>query len=142
MRSTAEREGRADLAAQGNEVVTLTMTRKHAKKIQDACDFLMRMKMGQTSHCAEYMMGWALSSDMDVDEYLQRRAAGSKVLDAFVQVTRKDDRSRDDIACEIWETIRHALYMADGGGSDYDVRRYEPMSLSGLEMPKCEVTRE
>ena len=130
------------MAAQENEMVTLTITRKHAEKIQDTCEFLMRMKMGQTAFCSEKMLGWPPKGDIKIDDFAQRRDWTRKVLDAFVQITRKDDRSRDDIACEIWETIRHALYMADDGGSDYDVRRYEPMSLSGLEMPKCEVERK
>lgn len=31
------------------ETVTITMTRDHAKVVQDACEMLMRMKLGQTT---------------------------------------------------------------------------------------------
>lgn len=126
------------------ETVTITMTRDHAQVVQDACEMLMRMKLGQTMIPTELMLGWP-NSGMVTNEYCLRRGVAKSALKAFLTAvgcqegTPKDDT--EHMAYEIYGTIRHALYLADGGDPNgWGVAAQEPLSESGREMPKCEVT--
>lgn len=125
------------------ETVTITMTRDHAQIVQDACEMLMRMKLGQTMMPTELMLGWLRKAD----EYLSRRYIANNILNAYLTAVRQDDyEARDEVeqmAYEVYGTIRHALYVADGGDPDgLSVAAREPLSESGREMPKCEVTND
>ena len=42
------------------EKVVLELTKEHAQVVQDACEVLMRMKLGQTAFPTEVMLGWPL----------------------------------------------------------------------------------
>ena len=126
-----------------SETVTITMTRDHAKVVQDACEMLMRMKLGQTMIPTELMLGWLRKAD----EYLLRRYIANNILNAYLTTVRQDDdEAKDEVeqmAYEVYGTIRHALYIADGGDPDgLSVAAREPLSESGREMPKCEVTND
>lgn len=125
------------------ETVTITMTRDHAKVVQDACEMLMRMKLGQTMMPTELMLGWLRKAD----EYLLRRYIANTILNAYLETVRRDDyEAKDEVeqmAYEVYGTIRHALYVADGGDPNgWSVAAQEPLSESGREMPKCEVTND
>ena len=122
------------------ETVTITMTRDHAQVVQDACEMLMRMKLGQTMIPTELMLGWLRKAD----EYLLRRYIANNILNAYLTAVRQDDyEAKDEVeqmAYEVYGTIRHALYIADGGDRNgWSVAAKEPLSESGREMPKCEV---
>lgn len=125
------------------ETVTITMTRDHAQIVQDACEMLMRMKLGQTMIPTELMLGWLRKAD----EYLSRRYIANNILNAYLTTVRQDDdEAKDEVeqmAYEVYGTIRHALYIADGGDRNgWSVAAREPLSESGREMPKCEVTKD
>lgn len=120
------------------ETVTITMTREHAEVVQEACEMLMRLKLGQTQMPTELMID---NFGMDINEYCLRRDVARGVLKAFLTAVgcpETDDTER--MAYEVYGTIRHALYIADGGDHDgWSVAAQEPLSESGREMPKCEV---
>jgi hypothetical protein len=129
-----------------DETVTITMTRDHAWVVQDACEMLMRMKLGQTIMPTELMLEWP-NGDMTWYEYCLRRDVAKSALTTFLTAvgcpegTPKDDT--EHMAYEIYGTIRHALYLADGGDPNgWGVAAQEPLSESGRPMPKCEVTND
>lgn len=130
-----------------SETVTLTMTREHAQVVQDACEMLMRMKLGQTSFQTELMLGGlgSLGSRYDVDEFCLRRGIAEDVLRAFLRATGNVEGQEKDmvehLAYEVYGTIRHALWKAvhPAGTGDWSVASQPPLSESGLDMPKCEV---
>ena len=136
------------------EKVTLELTREHAQVVQDACEMLMRLKLGQTGYAIDTLIGWPKPDrgDIDMQEYCLRRDMANDILKTALRVLLGDnkyglpDGKKDDaeaLAYEIWGTMRHALYMHDGGDYDsYDVRSREPMSESGLTMPVCRVEEQ
>jgi len=132
------------------ETITLTMTRAHAQTVMDACELLMRMKLGQTSFPTELMLGWPLYHEkgISVEEYCMRRDIANDILRAYLRATgNKEGREKDlteHIVYEVWGTIRYTLYMADhpDGGDGWSVASRPPLAESGLKMPKCEVKRD
>lgn len=127
------------------ETVTITMTRDHAWVVKEACEMLMRLKLGQTMMPIEVMLGWP-NSGMTIDEYCLRRDVARGALTAFLTAVGHEGAAKDEVeqmAYEIYGTIRHALYIADGGDRNgWSVAAREPLSESGREMPKCEVTND
>lgn len=126
------------------ETVTITMTRDHAEVVQEACEMLMRMKLKQTMMPTELMLR---SPNMMCDEYMLRKYIANDILKAFLTaVGRREGMAKDEVeqmAYEVYGTIRHALYIADGGDPDgLSVAAREPLSESGREMPRCEVAME
>lgn len=129
-----------------SKTVTLTLTEEHAQTVQDACEMLMRMKLGQTAMPTEFMMGWPkiLENKDEIDHYCDMRVVAERALSTFILATGyKAGKPKDQIemlAYEIWGTIRHALYLADGGDKNgWSTAAHEPLNDSGLDMPKCEV---
>lgn len=130
-----------------NETVTLTLTREHAETIQDACELLMRLKLGQTAFPTELMLGWPLYhlKIKDVDEYCMRRDIANDILRAYLRaVGNPEGTTKDDTemrAYEVWGTLRHAFWKAENpdGSDSWDVRSQPPPSESGLKMPVCEI---
>ena len=128
------------------ETITLTMTRDHAQVVQDACELLVRLKLGQTSYPTELMLGWPNYKDkgMSMTEYCKRRDIANDILRAFLKaVGNPEGTPKDDVenmAYEVFGTIRHALFMHDYPDNDgWSVASREPLSESGRTMPKCEV---
>mgnify|MGYP006988866287 CR=1 FL=1 len=133
-----------------SEKIILEMTREHAQTVQDACEMLMRMKLGQTSYPTELMLGWPGydKKGMSIDAYCIRRDIANDILRAFLRTTGNSAGTEKDMleqtAYEIWGTIRHAFWKAENpdGGTDWDVRSQPPLSESGLTMPECRVVKE
>lgn len=129
-----------------SKTVTLTLTEEHAQTVQDACEMLMRMKLGQTITPTEFMMGWPtiLNNKAEIDRYCAMRDVAEQALSTFLMATgHKAGRPKDQteqMAYEIWGTIRHALWAHDHPREDgWSATALEPLSESGLDMPKCEV---
>lgn len=130
-----------------SETVTLTLTREHAETVQDACELLMRLKLGQTAFPTELMLGWPLYHDKikDIEEYCMRREIANDILRAYLRAvgnlegTPKD--ATENRAYEVWGTIRHAFWKAEhpNGGDSWSVCSQPPLSESGLTMPVCEI---
>lgn len=132
-----------------SKTVTLTLTEEHAQTVQDACEMLMRMKLGQTAMPTEFMMGWPkmLENKDEIDRYCAMREVAELALSTFLLATGcKAGKPKDQIemlAYEIWGTIRHALWMHDHPrGDEWSTAAQEPLSESGLDMPKCEVMED
>ena len=126
-----------------SKTVTLTLTEEHAQTVQDACEMLMRMKLGQPFMPTDLMLGFP-NKDMDINEYGLRRDFAFDAMKLFLfavknpKATSKDQT--EQMAYEIWGTIRHALWMHDHPrGDEWSTAAQEPLSESGLDMPKCEV---
>ena len=134
------------------EKVILELSREHARIVQDACEMLMRLRLGQATYTTELMLGWPTHDSMDTKEYCMRRDAANKVLEAFLHIVlgtngagwpdgRKDEM--ENLAYEVWGTIRHMLYLHDyPNDNSYDVRSHEPIKESNYPMPKCKVVKE
>lgn len=131
-----------------NEKIVLEMTREHAQTVMDACEMLMRLKLGQTSYPTELMLGWPLyhhKKGMSTDEYCMRRDIANDILRAFLRATGNAEGTEKDMvenmAYEVWGTIRYGLYMAEhpDGGEPWSVASQPPLSESGLRMPECRV---
>ena len=130
-----------------DEMVTLTLTREHAETIQDACELLMRLKLGQAMFPTELMLGWPKydEKNLSMDEYCVRRGVAERVLSAFLwTVGNPEGTPKDDTemrAYEVWGTLRHAFWkVANPDGSDsWSVCSQPPLNESGLKMPVCEI---
>ena len=124
-------------------MVTLTMTEEHALLVQDACELLMRMKLGQTTYPVELMLGsrhHMSAESIHKLEDIARQSLETFYIAVGAQGAVKD---RDEqLAYEVWGTIRHTMYLADGGKPDsWSTASCPPLSETGLKMPVCEVTR-
>lgn len=137
-----------------SETITLTMTREHAQTVQDACEMLMRMKLGQTGCAVDMLIGWPKPDrdDMDMKEYRLRRDMANDILKTALRVLLGDnkyglpDGKKDEVealAYEVWGTIRHEMWKRENGDKDsWDVRSQKPLSESGLTMPVCGVEED
>ena len=128
------------------EKIVLELSREHAEVVQDACELLMRMKLGQTTFPTELMLGGLGGiGKYDVNEFCMRRDAANDVLRAFLRITgNKEGCEKDKVenmAYEVFGTIRHALFMDRNpdGDNSWSVASQPPLAESGLPMPKCKV---
>ena len=132
------------------EKVILELTREHAQTVQNACELLMRLKLGQAGYAVDTLIGFPKPDrDMDMHEYSLRRDMANDILRTALRVLLGDNKygqpdgtkdEEESLAYEVWGTIRHTLYMHDGGEYDtYDVRSREPLNESGKGMPVCRV---
>ena len=132
-----------------SEKITVEMTKEHAQTVQDACELLMRMKLGQTISPTEIMLGGFDSiGKYSVDEFCMRRDAANDVLRAFLRITGNKEGCEKDrvesLAYEVFGTIRHALWKYDNPNTkdSWSVASQPPLCESGLKMPKCTVKKE
>lgn len=130
-----------------SEKVTLEMTCEHARVVMDACEMLMRMKLGQTSQPTELMLG-GICGRYDVKEFCLRRDMAQDILRAFLRATGNPEGVEKDeveqMAYEVFGSIRYALWCADhpGDTDSWSVASQPPISESGLGIPKCKVLKE
>lgn len=128
------------------KTITLTMTEEHARTVQDACELLMRMKLGQPFMPTDLMLGFP-NKDMDINEFSLRRDFANSAMKLFLFAVKNPEGTPKDqteqMAYEVYGTIRHALYLANGGDKDgWSVAAQKPLNESGLDMPKCEVMED
>lgn len=127
------------------EKIILELTREHARTVQDACELLMRMKLGQTSYPTELMMGGIGGiGKYDVNEFCLRRGVAEDVLRAFLRATGNAEGCPKDetenMAYEVMGTIRHAMWQHDHKSEDsWSIASQPPLAESGLTMPKCRI---
>ena len=126
-----------------SKTITLTLTEEHARTVQDACEMLMRMKLGQPFMPTDLMLGFP-NKEMDINEFGLRRDFANYAMKLFLFAVKKPEGTPKDkienMAYEVYGTIRHAMYLANGGDKNgWSIAAQEPLSESGLDMPKCEV---
>ena len=130
--------------------IILELSEDHARVVQDACEMLMRMRLGQTMQPTELMLGWPMHQGMSTDEYCIRRDIAYDALKAFLTaVGCREGLPKDEmemLAYEVWGTIRHAVWQHENpdtkdswDADSWDVRSQEPLSESGKPMPVCRV---
>ena len=135
-----------------SEKVTLELTMEHARTVMNACELLMRMRLGQTSYPTELMLGWPTHEEMDMKEFCLRRDLANKALDCYLHAVLGTNRAGfpngvkdelENMSYEVWGTIRYALWKHEhpDGSDSWSVASREPMSESGLPMPKCSVVK-
>ena len=128
--------------------LVMELTLEHAKVVQDACELLMRMKLGQTSFPTELMLGGiGAIGKYDVNEFCLRRDIAENVLRAFLRATGNQEGCEKDeienMAYEVFGSIRYAIWKHEhpGAGGDWSVASQPPLSESGKGIPKCEVMK-
>ena len=125
--------------------VTLIMSTAHARVVRDACEMLMRMKLGQYNAPWDGLVGIGSNgSKWDVNEYCVRQDIASDIMRAYLRACGyKDGTDKDDIeqmAYEVWGAIRHAEWASEEHEpGDWDVRSQEPLSESGKGVPQCRI---
>ena len=126
----------------------MELTLEHAKVVQDACELLMRMKLGQTSFPTELMLGGiGAIGKYDVNEFCLRRDIAENVLRAFLRATGNQEGCEKDeienMAYEVFGSIRYAIWKHEhpGIGESWSVAIQPPLSESGKGIPKCEVVK-
>lgn len=135
------------------EKIVLELTREHAQTVQNACELLMRLKLGQPGYAVDTLIGFPKPDrNMNMHEYYLRRDMANDILRTALRVLLGDNKyghpdgtkdEEESLAYEVWGTIRHTLYMHDGGDYDtYDVRSREPLNESGKGMPVCRVEED
>lgn len=136
------------------EKITLELTREHAQVVQDACEMLMRLKLGQTGYAIDTLIGWPKPDkcDMDMKEYCLRRDMANDILKTALRVLLGDnkygqpDGKKDEdeaMAYEVWGTLRHVMWKHENGDRDsWDVRSQPPLNESGKKMPVCKVEED
>lgn len=134
------------------EIVNIEMTREHAEAVQNACELLMRLKLGQPGYMTDLLLGWPKGpDDMSSEEYILRRDLANEILKTALKVLYGENNYGEPdcekdmleaLSYEVWSTIRYALAWHDHPeGSDWNVSFRQPLSESGLTMPKCQVTK-
>ena len=122
--------------------IILELSEDHARVVRDACELLMRMKLGQYNFPAEILMGLPSQAEMPTDEYCLRRELARDVMRAYLSVVGcKEGEPKDEaekLAYEVWGTIRHAEWAREQGDT-WDVRCREPLHESKATMPICKV---
>ena len=127
------------------DTVTITMTREHAQVVQDACEMLMRMKLGQTMYPTELMLGGIGNRKYSIDEFCLRRDIAENALKAFLCATGNREGQEKDmtemLAYEVWGTIRHTIWKHDNPDEtdSWNIASLPPLNESGKNMPKCKV---
>ena len=126
--------------------IKLELSAEHAQVVQDACEMLMRLKLGQTMFPTELMLDMPGGIDRyDIKEFCLRRNVANAALKIFLNACGyAEGTSKDEVehmAYEVWGSIRHAIWKHDNPGvtDSWDVRSQPPLCESGKPMPKCRV---
>lgn len=84
---------------------TLTLTRRQAEELQEACELLARIKIGQIDHAIERLPGY-----YDMRDYERRHETVGEIRRLAAMLTTEATRRRDDgIAWDLYQVIRHRL---------------------------------
>ena len=130
--------------------IALEISESHARVVQDACELLMRMKLGQSTFPTEIMLGWPGHEEMSTKEYCRRRDIANPIMEAYLKTVLGrnayglPDGKKDEVECmayEVWGTIRHAIWQHEhpNGSESWSVLSQPPLHESDGPMPKCEV---
>ncbi|MFG3398704.1 hypothetical protein ACQKEK_02290 [Pseudomonas sp. NPDC077408] len=128
---------------------TLTLTEQQAGELQEACELLARIKIGQINHAIERLPGYHDQRDWD-RVHATRHEIQRLATSLMPEMTRRRD---DGIAWDLYQVIRHRLAWdraLDAGtiqpgeqrkwpemmGVSYD----EPLAMSGLPLATIKET--
>lgn len=126
------------------EKYVLTLTRKQAYMVQDACELLARLKIGQFSRITELLL------DLGLKDYCERRdnvndlfRVASNIIfgrNAYGSPVAKQDAIHYR-AWDIYTVIRHAIWEHDNPGNNrsWCVAADPPVPHGNEPLPECEV---
>jgi len=84
---------------------TLTLTERQAAELQEACELLARIKIGQIDHAIERLPGY-----YDTRDYERRHATQHEIKRLANSLMPEATRRREDgIAWDLYQVIRHRL---------------------------------
>lgn len=132
-----------------NEVVTLEFTRDQALVVEQACELLARLRIGQFNRITEMML--KPNADTDLRDYCFRR---DRANDALALASRliygetsygAPDCQKDELyqrAWNIFSVLRYTRSWHDNPNGGFSVCYDKPMSFIDERLPKCGITKE
>lgn len=128
------------------EKYVLTLTRKQAYMVQDACELFARLKIGQFNRITEHLL------DLGLNDYCERRDNANDLLRVVSNVIfgrnayGSPELKQDEIhyrAWDIYTVLRHAMWKHDNpdpeGMAKWCVASDTPRSHTDEPLPKCKV---
>lgn len=133
--------------APSNERVTLTLTRDQAFVVEQACELLARLHIGQFQMIPELLLNFGIG----MDEYCHRRDMANDILKiAAMEIFGRGPYNQPKVgkknieherAWLVYTTLRYARSWYDHPDGGITVNYDKPMSI-GEYMPKCEISKE
>ena len=132
---------------------TLEITEKQAKIIRIALEEYFRLRMNQFFDFATdiSLCGYEYGkndpgNDKKFNDYINRRNESQELFEKAFRIAQPNYQMKTDkmmIAEDIWQVIRHKLYLDRGEDpNDWCVDAREPIKMSDEPLPKMERTKE
>lgn len=132
------------------KTVTMELSETQAKIIQTALEEWFRIRIGQFSDLAEDLVFSDYKKDPKhpekFDVCLQARDDLNAIFDAAKRiawpngVTKNKSPVQVQIAEDVWSTLRHELYIANGGDpNSWCVDARPPLQLGAEPLPKIKI---
>lgn len=131
----------------------LKLSEKQAEIIKIALEEYFRLRMNQWFDFATNiaLCGYEYDksdpdNDRKFDDYINRRNESQELFEKAFRTAQPNYQMKTDemmIAEDIWQVIRHKLYLDRGGDpNDWCVDAREPIKMSDEPLPKMERTKE
>lgn len=132
---------------------TLELSEEQAEIIKIALEEYFRLRMNQWFDFATNiaLCGYEYDksdpdNDRKFDDYINRRNESQELFEKAFRIAQPNYQLKTDemmIAEDIWQVIRHKLYLDRGGDPNgWSVDAREPIKLSDETLPKMERTKE
>ena len=132
---------------------TLDISEEQAAIIKIALEEYFRLRMNQWFDFATNiaLFGYEYDksdpdNDRKFDGYINRRNESQELFEKAFRIAQPNYQMKTDemmIAEDIWQVIRHKLYLDRGGDPNgWSVDAREPIKLSDETLPKMEVFEE
>lgn len=131
----------------------LEITEKQAEIIKIATEEYFRLRLNQWFYFATNiaLCGYEYDesdpdNDKKFDDYINRRNESQELFEKAFRTAQPNYQMKTDemmIAEDIWQVIRHKLYLDRGGDSNgWSVDAREPIKLSDETLPKIKMKGE
>lgn len=132
---------------------TLEISEKQAEIIKIALEEYFRLRLNQWFDFATNiaLCGYEynkndLDNDRKFDDYINRRNESQELFEKAFRIAQPNYQMKTDemmIAEDIWQVIRHKLYLDRGGDpNSYVVDARKPVKMSDEPLPKIERIRD
>lgn len=131
-----------------NEQCVLTLTREQALVVENACEMLARLHLGQFHFITERLFKY----NGNMNEYCSRRDMANDLLKlASFEIFGRGAYNSPKISeksdeCErawlVYTTLRHARSWHDNPNGGVTVNFDEPLPFNGEPMPDCKIVTE
>lgn len=134
-----------------NEMVVLELTRDQALTVENACELLARLHIGQFRFVSEMILPFVAGR---VDEYCRRRDDANDALELASKLifgrncyNQPDCSSKDDYNSEqhnrawnVYQVLRYTRSWHDNPeGNHWSVCYDKPMNMLNEPLPKCKI---